>query len=157
MYLRHTMATGETDIRFVMSKAKVAPLQAVSVPRLELMATMVGVRLMEVVNPTWNIPVENCYYWTDSMDTLYWIRGCSRQLRPFVANRVGEIQTKSDPASWRHVGTNENPADLLSRGVTAQKLVQSELWKVGPEFLKQDSSEWPKTQCQKKEEKTQTL
>ena len=36
---------------------------------------------------------------------------------PFLSARVGEIQTKSNPQQWRHVGEAENPADDISIGV----------------------------------------
>jgi len=41
-YLRHEYQSGNTTVRFVMSKAKVTPLQSISVPRLELMTAIVG-------------------------------------------------------------------------------------------------------------------
>ncbi|XP_015604454.1 uncharacterized protein LOC107272139 [Cephus cinctus] len=39
---------------------------------------------------------------------------------------------------WNHVGTKENPADLLSRGVTPNDLKGSELWWNGPRWLQDD-------------------
>ena len=51
------------------------------------------------------------------MKVLWWIRGRSRQFKPFVANRVGEIQSNTDPEQWRYVPTGMNPADILSRGM----------------------------------------
>ena len=46
------------------------------------------------------------------MDVLWWIRGRGKDFRAFVANRIGEIQSGSDPAQWQHVRTDQNPADL---------------------------------------------
>ncbi|CAC5410740.1 unnamed protein product [Mytilus coruscus] len=46
------------------------------------------------------------------MNVLYWIRGRSREYKPFVTNRIGEIHTSSHP---EHVPTKVNPTDLVSR------------------------------------------
>ena len=53
------------------------------------------------------------------------------------ANRVTKIQLHKE-IEWRYVPTDENPADLASRGAP----VQSELWQQGPASL-QDKSKWP--------------
>ena len=67
------------------------------------------------------------------------------KLKTFVGNRIGEILEISDPSSWRYVPTNKNPADMISRGVNASQLRDLELWWSGPDFLKYDESEWPKS------------
>ena len=54
----------------------------------------------------------------------------------FVANGVAKIELHKE-IEWRYVPTDENPADLTSRGGP----VQSELWQRGPEWL-QDKSKW---------------
>ena len=54
----------------------------------------------------------------------------------YVANRVAEIQTlvSSLPISIMHVPTESNPANLLSRGCTTNKL-KSSIWQHGPDWL----------------------
>ena len=74
---------------------------------------------------------------------LYWVRSQSRSFKPFVANRVGEIQRTTEPEQWRHVPGEMNPADLPTRGLTASQLSTSKVWMEGPEFLKRDESCWP--------------
>jgi hypothetical protein len=59
-----------------------------------------------------------------------------RQLKPFIAHRIAEIQGSSTSNKWHHVRSAENPADILSRGTTSEILASSELWWHGPEFLK---------------------
>ena len=78
---------------------------------------------------------------TDSMNVLWWIRGCSKDFKPFVANRVGEIQLSTCPAQWRHVPTKLNPADYLTRGVKLLQLATSESCH---HFLHCDKNFWPK-------------
>lgn len=84
-------------------------------------------------------------FYSDSMDVLWWVRGHGRSFRPFVANRVGEIQLVTEPAQWQHVGTAENPADLCTRGATPEELEGNSLWWQGPKWLlSSDKASWPK-------------
>ena len=57
-------------------------------------------------------------YWIDSTIVVHWINSSPHTLETFVANRVSEIQTKTNIRDWRHVPTHDNPADLISRGQT---------------------------------------
>ena len=42
------------------------------------------------------------------------------------------------------MGTNENPADLPTRGMTVVQLSLSKIWWNGPEWLERPEAEWPK-------------
>ena len=92
-----------------MSKSHLAPLKAVSIPRLELLGTLVGLRLTRQVCSTLKIPTNGVTYWADSMNKGYWMQGQSREYKPFIAHRVGEIHEFSAPNQWRYVPTNVNP------------------------------------------------
>lgn len=61
----------------------------------------------------------------------------------FVANRVSEIQHITKGSSWKHVAGADNPADIISRGMTPAKLQYETLWFEGPLWLRQDASVWP--------------
>ena len=58
------------------------------------------------------------------MDVIYWIQGHSKRLKSFIANRVAEIQRKSDQARWRHVLGEQNPADDATKGQDLKKLIR---------------------------------
>ena len=60
-------------------KARVAPIKSVSIPRLELMAAILGVRLAETVSEKLEIPLSEHTLWTDSMGVIYWVQGHSRR------------------------------------------------------------------------------
>ena len=79
----------------------------------------------------------------DSVNVGFWIRGQSREYKPFVAHRVGEIHEQSNPEQWCYVPGHENPADLGTRGINARELAVSERWWNGPEFLRRPEAEWP--------------
>ena len=77
------------------------------------------------------------------MDVLYWIRGCSRKFKPFVANHVGEIQLLTNPQQWKHVPIKQDLADLLTRGLSVSTLIDEESWWKGPALLKKEETRWP--------------
>ena len=143
VYSRATYKSGAVSIRFVAAKSRVAPLAATSIPRLELMAAVLGLRMAGSISRVLNASLDQATFWSDSMNVLWWIRGRSRSFKPFVANRVGEIQTATDPKQWRYVPTNKNPADLLTRGLKLSELTKNENWWTGTDFLAHEESEWP--------------
>ena len=121
-----------------MSKSRAAPLKTLSMPKLELMAAVLATRLCVFITTSLNI---NCsvQLWTDSQIVLFWIAS-TRKLKPFVANCVSEIRSVS--ASWRYCPSADNPADLLTRGLTYEQLHSSVQWKHGPLWLI-SPSQWP--------------
>ncbi|KAK9687798.1 hypothetical protein QE152_g35993 [Popillia japonica] len=98
---------------------------------------------MNKVAPAIESNISRIQYWTDSTIVLAWLNTTGRQLKTFVANRTTEIQDTTDVSNWFHIGTRENPADLLSRGVLPQDLLQSNLWWHGPAWLANPYSSWP--------------
>ncbi|CAI6376067.1 unnamed protein product [Macrosiphum euphorbiae] len=91
---------------------------------------------MSTVIPALNISVSKRYFWTDSTVTLAWLAADSGRWKTFIANRVSEIQTLTNSLEWGHVKSNDNPADVLSRGCTPNELKNNTLWWHGPVWLK---------------------
>ena len=143
-YLRHGYGDGSVTSRMIASKSKVAPLTPVTIPRLELMAAVLGLRLTQSIVKVLELNLREALFYSDSMDVLYWIRGKGRDFRSFVANRIGEVQMYTDPTQWQHVSSEENPADLCTRGVTPSQLAKNTLWWSGPEWLQKEKNDWPK-------------
>uniref|UniRef100_A0A5S6QMP9 Integrase catalytic domain-containing protein n=1 Tax=Trichuris muris TaxID=70415 RepID=A0A5S6QMP9_TRIMR len=78
------------------------------------------------------------------MIALSWIRSHSAKWKPFVRNRIEEIQTITDPSCWRYCPTKDNVADHISRGQTLHRLQANDAWWHGPKWLRQSEHEWPK-------------
>ncbi|GFU21438.1 DUF5641 domain-containing protein [Trichonephila clavipes] len=53
----------------------------------------------------------------------------------FVKNRVSVIQHLTEVSSWKHVQSQEDPADIISRGIDPDKIQDSVLWWYGPSGL----------------------
>lgn len=128
-----------------MSKTQVAPLKAMSVPRLELQACLMAARLAEFIKKQMHFAHIKTFLWSDSVVALLWIKMESRSLKEFVSNRVSSIQKLTESCQWRHVANKVNPADSASRGVNLQELIKpGNRWFNGPPFLKTREKEWPK-------------
>ncbi|XP_063593160.1 uncharacterized protein LOC134770218 [Penaeus indicus] len=64
----------------------------------------------------------------------------------FVATRVAEVQSKSNPNEWWWIASCHNPADLLTRPNDPSDIIISSLWKYGPKFMTLPKEEWPISQ-----------
>ena len=145
LYARSVREDGTAECRFLVSKSRVAPTAATSIPRLELMAAVLGHQVATRMSKVLDVPLSTVTFWSDSTTVLHWIRSYSRRFKPFVANRVSYIQQRTAPRQWRYVPTGQNPADLASRGVCVNDLVNADLWWQGPAFLSNGST-WPATE-----------
>uniref|UniRef100_A0A914QM23 Integrase catalytic domain-containing protein n=1 Tax=Panagrolaimus davidi TaxID=227884 RepID=A0A914QM23_9BILA len=139
-YLLTRNQLGETKIYLIMSKSKIAPVKAITIPRLELLALLLGAKLLMYIIANILIQWNRKILLTDSSAVFYWLRS-NKPLKRFVDNRVNII--KAAEAEIRHVPTKENPADIASRGSSMAALKNNELWWHGPAFLKNDPSKWP--------------
>ncbi|XP_024876608.1 uncharacterized protein LOC112457662, partial [Temnothorax curvispinosus] len=136
VYIRLVTENGVT-IRMLIAKSKVAPLKAITLPRLELSAAVLLSDLLEYVEKILRpkIAVDDTYAWSDSEVTLAWIRSAPHRWKTFVRNRVARIQSNTNISCWKHVDTKSNPADCCSRGLFPQELVDHPLWWTGPAWL----------------------
>lgn len=119
IFICSTDDTGETTATLLLAKCRVSPLKEICLARLELMACLIESRLFKYVRTHPEIKVDEVHFWTDSMIALHWIRGVPSRWKMFVKNRVEEIQANSVKAMWHHCPGKENPADLMTRGLSA--------------------------------------
>ena len=152
VYICHEYEDKSTMTRLVVSKTRLSPLKAMSIPRLELMGAVIGLRLTKPISSALEIPLLHATFWIDSMNVIYWIHWQSRNYKPFVSHRVGEIHEQSEPNWWRYVPTKQNPADYGTRGLIFSELADSEMWWNGPTFLAFPESDWPEPKSANPEE-----
>ena len=78
------------SVNFCISKARVAPMKAVTIPKLEVHATLSAGRLKDEIQQALTVPVERTFMWTDSTTVLQWLHSIDK--KPiFVTNRVAEL------------------------------------------------------------------
>ncbi|GFW22080.1 uncharacterized protein TNCV_1632121 [Trichonephila clavipes] len=138
VYCKSKNLKSETLVRLITSKSRVAPIKSLTIPRLELCAAVLLAKLVKRVVAALQLETAELYLWSDSMIVLAWLRKEPMDLKTFVQNRVAKIQELYPNQLWRHVPSDQNPADLVSRGVDPEKLLQQNLWFNGPTFLSGD-------------------
>lgn len=143
VYLHVSSDAGNT-VRLVCAKSKVAPTKPMSIARLELCGALLLSRLLRTVQDNYanHLPMKT-YAFLDSKVALYWIKSSPHRWQTFVANRVVQITENISPDSFFHCPGVENSADILSRGVTPEKLVSHPLWLNGPPWASLHPSQWP--------------
>ncbi|GFV32358.1 integrase catalytic domain-containing protein [Trichonephila clavipes] len=105
------------------------------------MGALLAARLAKEISRVLNEKISTTnYFWTDSTIALSWIQGPSNRWKVFVANRVKEIRSLTDKDSWRHCPGKDNPSDLLTRGISADSLINCEKWWKGPSFLQEGNT-----------------
>ncbi|XP_078380261.1 uncharacterized protein LOC144663221 [Oculina patagonica] len=142
-YARYSLPDGTIKVSFVMARNRVAPFKQLSIPRLELQAAVLAVRLYNLVKQELSVTVKDTIFWSDSKTVLQYISNESRRFHTFVANRVSEIHDAADPRQWRHVPGHLNPADDCTRGLRAADLDKHCRWLNGPAFLSKPEEQWP--------------
>lgn len=144
IYIRTASEHGKINCRLLCAKSRVAPIKTLSVPRLELAGAEMLSSLMERVKDICEYSNAKVKLWCDSTIVLHWMRKCPFELKTYVANRIATIQRKTQKEIWSHIASAENPADMISRGMKAEEIVSSDLWKFGPKWLLQPEQQWPK-------------
>ena len=124
-YLRVITTDGSVNCTIVMAKSRLAPIKKLTVPRLELQAATLAARQNALLRKELGLDLRSSTFWTDSIIVLQYINNTEARYHTFVANRVAEIQERTDVKEWRHVPTQDNPADDASRGISASSLSQA--------------------------------
>ena len=132
-YLK-TVPNLATDVEpcYLIGKCKVAPIKQISIPKLELEAAVIGVRILSTIMKESSFQITRSTLWTDSQVVLDWLSTTKKQ-PVFVANRLKEILASTDACQWKHVTTKENPADHGTRGLNPDKIPAK--WLTAPAFL----------------------
>ena len=76
----------------VMGKARLAPVREISIPRLELTAAVISVRLSKIIREELDMNFQKLFYWTDSMSVLKCI---NKESKRFHSVRMAQRDLKS--------------------------------------------------------------
>ena len=136
VYLRIEGSAG-TIVNFVVSKTRVSPVNKQSIPRLELLSALLLAKLISSTAAALEADIQlqaNCCF-SDSKVALFWIKGSTKEWKPWVENRVNEIRGIVPAECWKYCPGIENPADIPSRGIMPTELTNCRLWRHGPTWL----------------------
>jgi hypothetical protein len=142
IYLRVQYSDGHVLVRQVRAANKLAPMKTISIPKLELNAALLGARLLRTVLSTLKSKIQRRKLWTDSSTVRNWIRATAAYYQIFVSNRIGEIQTITQPEEWRFIPGKLNPKGLATRSSLDEQPIPP-VWLNGPVFLFQSEDHWP--------------
>ena len=141
-YLRLVDTSNRVNCSLVMGKARVTPLKSITIPRLELTAALVSVKVSEMLSRELRYDEVEEVFWTDSKVVQAYIHNNARRFHTFVANRVQQIRESTVPEQWKYIDGKNNPADDASRGLSPKDLPQSSRWLRGPSFLWDPHYSW---------------
>ena len=146
------------ESNFILSKCKTAPLQERTLPTLELLSVFLGLQgLITILKSFKNVKFNNVYVAVDAQIVLSWILSdIVKCKKPFVSNRIKDIKKMQKDilsefnvdVNFRYVPTADNPADLLTRGLSldAYKL-NLEFWLKGPSWVRSTREiNWPSSE-----------
>ena len=126
------------------AKTRVTPLQKMTIPRVEMQAAVLGVRLSSSIqkNSIWEF--EKIYHIVDSECTLAIIKKDTSALREFMGNRVAEILESTSIEQWHHVKSTDNIADLGTRNnATVDDISEKSDWQNGGPWMRLPIEDWP--------------
>jgi len=137
--------------RFTTEGVDTLTKDSLKINRLELTAATLAAQMAEQHIAATQTKFDEVLAFTDSQVSCHWLWSQSEHHTEYVRTRVNTIKKVIPPKNWRHIPGSQNPADLASRGCSLSELVQSKLWRCGPEWMSQDRSQWPEIPADAKE------
>ena len=132
---------GTYHVQVLAAKSKI--VRNLTVPRAELKGAVLAATLGFHVARNGGQRVKDMTFVTDSSICLYWLSLDQRPLQTGVRNAVLEIRRLTDVASWRHVASEANVADLGTRSENNVDMSPSSIWLTGMWWMKLEREEMP--------------
>ena len=111
-------------VNLVTSKRELVPSKPQTIPRLELLSSLLLSKLLvsvlDVISQV--ITVSSIFCWSESMVVLWWIKQVEKRCNMWVQNRVNVIRANSSPHIWFHIRSPSNPVDISTRSISLAHL-----------------------------------
>ena len=103
---------------------------------MELLENFILAKLIDVVYRALNeeVKISEMFCWADSMMTLSWIKAYDQEFETFIQTRVIFIRENVKFNLWNYVGSQDNPADLITHFQSVD--LNNSLWLDGPQLLR---------------------
>ena len=136
VYLRSRL-NSNLKVSFVLGKSRSAPIKEkrVTIPKLELQAALIAVRIKEKLVKEANVQVSKLYFWSDSKTVLKFIRNENTRFPTYVMHRINEIRSSSDISYCHFVPGKLNISDNCTRPTTFENIAKDNRYLNGPPFL----------------------
>ena len=124
-------------------------IKPMTITKAESLAAEVKAKIIKFVKEQLNLDKAILTAWTDSKCVLYWLKSINLDKKQrFIHNRIKTIKVNNEflrmkflimkfkilIMKFRYVPSEDNPADIRSRGCTPNELKNNELWWSGPEW-----------------------
>ena len=119
------------ECNLIFSKSRLCPVKEVSIPRLELLGVLIGCRISKFIVKEIGVKVNQLLF-TDSVCVIEWYKS-KKKLKRFVQDKIDEIRLFEGRIGY--VKSNDNPADLASRGSTLGTIIDNNQWWKGPVWM----------------------
>ena len=143
-YARWRLQSGSYSCRLIMAKNRIAPINKLSTPQMELNAAVLSKRGRKVIEKEMRFEFDKVLHVVDSETVLNMVNKTSTRFKVYEGVRVGEIQaaTDGDMSDWAWMSGRDNTADWLTRGRLPQELNSDSRWWKGPPVLARPMEEW---------------
>ena len=128
--------------RLILAKPHIAGFGQPTIPRLELEAALDAVKLSRLIRQKLDLQSAPCFFWTDSTIVLQSPRADTKKFSTFPRNCLQRILKYTKVYDWSFVGSKINPADKLTRGMSAKSLANDKVWFEGPRFFYSSPDNW---------------
>ena len=107
-YIRLVIDRAQIHCRLLIGKSRVSPLKFISIPRLELMAAVLSVKISKLLREELDLHVNDEIFWTDSQVVFGYINSDICQFKMFVVNRVQQIRNCTSTKQWHFTESSNN-------------------------------------------------
>ena len=151
-YVAYAVQNGKSG--FILSKPKVAPMQTKSLPTLELLSVFLAFKgLYSILKTFKKVKVKNIFIGVDAQVVLSWLLSdVVKTKNQFARNRIRDVhrmfkeltELYNVPIFFKYVPTKENPADMLTRGMSLVCFKENlNFWLEGPSWIQSKNVVWP--------------
>ena len=142
VYVRFQSVSGHVSVGLLVAKTRVSPVKLETIPKLELCAALLGARLVSKVTSALTQTIVALYFLIDSTIVLGSLSKGSLA-SDFSGSCIAEIRGKTKSAIFGWIQSEDNIADIGSRGVTPDKIDENSEWQRGPAWLCEPMEDWP--------------